>query len=135
MEADDGVPWEGVAGGGLREAREDGFRVRVRGGGGDGREGEKEEVGEAERGGGEVAGGEEEGVALERVGGGPARTEAGEQRRQRDGEKRRRHRSGMAATSKRRPEEFYLGLAMNDVLWWACQWAQLIRTSKTHGLG
>ena len=73
--------------------------MRVRGGGGDGREGEKEEVGEAERGGGEVAGGEEEGVALERVGGGPARTEAGEQRRQRDGEKRSRHRSGMATSN------------------------------------
>ena len=37
---------------GLREAREDG--VRKRGGAGDGREGEEEEVGEAQRGGGEV---------------------------------------------------------------------------------
>jgi len=59
---------------GLREACEDG--VRKRGGAGDGREGE-----EAQRGGGEVAQGEEEGVALERVGGGPARAEAGEERR------------------------------------------------------
>jgi len=64
---------------GLREAREDG--VRKRGGAGDGREGEEEEVGEAQRGGCEVARGEEEGVALERVGGGPARAEAGEERR------------------------------------------------------
>jgi len=41
---------------GLREAREDG--VRKRGGAGDGREGEEEEVGEAQRGGGEMARGE-----------------------------------------------------------------------------
>lgn len=98
VEADDGVPWEGIAGGDLREVREDGVRVRVRGGRGDGCEGEEEEVGEAGWGGGEVAGGEEEGVALQRVGGRPARTEVGEERRQRDGEKRRRHRSGMAAS-------------------------------------
>ena len=77
---------------GLREAREDG--VRKRGGAGDGREGEEEEVGEAQRGGCEVARGEEEGVALERVGGGPARAEAGEERRQGDGGTGRPHRSG-----------------------------------------
>ena len=95
MEADGGVPGEWVAGGGLREAREDG--VRERGGAGDGRDGEEQEVGEAQRGGGEVARGEEEGVALERVGGGPARAEAGEERRQGDGGTGRPHRSGMAA--------------------------------------
>nr|AWA44764.1 hypothetical protein SS88P14_000006 [Saccharum spontaneum] len=82
METDGGVPGEWVVGHGLREAREDG--VRERGGAGNGREGEEEEVGEAQRGGGEVARGEEEGVALERVGGGPARAEAGEERRQGD---------------------------------------------------
>jgi hypothetical protein len=42
-----------------------------------------------------VARGEEEGVALERVGGGPARAEAGEERRQGDGGTGRPHRSGM----------------------------------------
>ena len=42
MEADDGVPWERVAGGGLREAREDGVRVRVRDGVCDGREGKED---------------------------------------------------------------------------------------------
>jgi len=82
---------------GLREAREDG--VRKRGGAGDGREGEEEEVGEAQRGGGEVARGEEEGVALERVEGGPARAKAGEERRQGDGGTGRPHRSGMAASN------------------------------------
>jgi len=52
VEADGGVPGEWVAGRGLREAHEDG--VRERGGAGDGREGEEEEVGEAQRGSGEV---------------------------------------------------------------------------------
>jgi len=42
VEADDGVPWERVAGGGLREAREDGVRVRVRDGVCDGREGKED---------------------------------------------------------------------------------------------
>lgn len=93
VDPDEGVPGERVPGDELREAREECVGV---GRGGDGGEGEEEEVGEAERGGGEVAGGEQEGVALERVGGGAAATEAGEERRQRDGEAGR-HRSGMAS--------------------------------------
>ena len=67
---------------GLREAREDG--VRKRGGAGDGREGEEEEVGEAQRGGGEMARGEEEGVWAWHVGGG----QAGDERRHSAGRRR-----------------------------------------------
>jgi hypothetical protein len=96
MEADGCVPGEWVAGGGQRESRED--DVRERGGAGDGREGEEEVVGEAQRGRGEVARGEEEGVALERVGGGPARTEAGEERWQCNGGTGRPHRSASDMT-------------------------------------
>lgn len=133
VEADDGVPCEGVAGGDLREAREDGVRVRVRGGGGDGCEGEEEEVGVANGGGGEVAGGEEEGVALERVGGRPARTEAGEERRQRDGDKRRRHRSGMASDFKlRAPPSSRRGAGgMGSGGPWACKWLIIITKKRS----
>lgn len=89
VEADEGVPGEGVCGGGAREAGEDGVGVGGRGGG---RERKEEEVGEAERGGGEVAGGEEQGVALQRVRGGAAGAEAGEEDRERErGRRRTRH--------------------------------------------